>query len=414
MPASLIRIIIGTLVIIGAATFAARTSIETTYKRAALEVCDLIETYYFRSGEPEVKSFIVRCRDAAQKQKFLLSKVENIRRINTRLSMLRTSHLNLYRPDENRALWENRALDTGIRSRFVESDLIVHRVLDGSEAKKAGIQPGDVLLKIDGGTVSSPWDAQSSGGRYMISRRGDVLTFDLQPSEITEDMSPTLRELNARTALLRFPSFLSQYYEAESWKRVAAKLGRYEHIIIDLRDNAGGSFPAMLRALSPFTCRDRLIGELITSPERGGPEVQEVTDLRDVLDTRSQLAQLSEARRIRLRTFLTYGCYDGAATVLIDGGTSSTAEIFADAFFTRKNSRVHGQPSAGQVVMAQWFTVANFGGDDTSISIPIAGYVSSAGSEIENEGLRPEKLLYYDLERSRAGFDTWIDESVSK
>ena len=394
------------LLLILTAALAARFSLASTYKKAALEVCDLIESNYYRHAYPEVIQFLNRCRLDAGSQSFLLSKQENIKRINDRLSTMGVSHLNLYRPEENRALWENRSLDTGIRARIVESDMVIYRVLKGSAAALAGLLPGDVLDSFAGQMISSVWDARTLAGRYGIERQGKKFFVDLNPTEIAEDLGPVLKDLGKGRGLLRMASFLPHYFEVERWGAIAEQLSRYRVLVIDLRDNAGGSFPGMLRALSPFRCRDRWIGTLVGTG-KGRDE-----DLRDVLDTRSQLSQLADARRLILRAYSRYGCFDGAATVLIDDGTSSTAEIFAEAFYTRKNSRVWGQPSAGQVVMAQWFDVKGFA-DETALAIPIAGYVSSSGQQIENAGLAPEKQLYYDLERARLGRDSWIEDAVS-
>lgn len=404
---SVLRNILAGLLLLVVAALTARATLASTYRQAALEVCDLIESNYYRHAEPQVIEFLSRCRAEALDQNFALSKQENIKRLNDRLGTLQVSHLNVYRPEENRALWENRALDTGIRARLVDSDMIIHRILKGSAASFAGLRVGDVLETLNGQLLTSIWDAQTSAGHYALNRRGQKFAVDLAPTEISEDLGPVLTDLGGGHGVLRMGSFLPHYFSSERWAPIAERLPAFKSLVVDLRDNAGGSFPGMLRALSPFRCRDRWIGTLVGTGE-GADE-----DLRDVLDTRSQLSQLSEARRLVLRAYSDYGCYDGPVTVLIDDGTSSTAEIFAEAFFTRRHSRVWGQPSAGQVVMAQWFDVKGFA-DETAVSIPIAGYVSSSGQQIENAGLAPEKLLYYDLEISRAGRDSWLEESVSK
>jgi C-terminal processing protease CtpA/Prc len=403
----LFQAILGIFVVALSGYLAARLTLASAYRAAALEVCDLIESNYYRHAYPEVVDFLGKCRAEANSQSLLWSKQENIKRLNDRLATVGVSHLNLYRPEENRALWENRALDTGLRARFVESDMIVHRVLKGSVAALADLRPGDVLETLNGQVISSVWEAQTLAGRYGLKRGERKFYVELNPTEVSEDLSPELRDLGGGQGLLRIPSFLPQYFEDSKWLPIAENLRRFRRLVIDLRDNPGGSFPGMLRALSPFRCRDRWIGTLVGTGD--GPD----EDLRDNLDTRSQLSQLGEAKRLVLRAYEDYGCFEGPATVLIDDGTSSTAEIFAEAFFTRRQSRVWGQPSAGQVVMAQWFDVHGFA-DETALSIPIAGYVSSSGQQIENAGLAPEKQLYYDLEVSRLGRDSWIEEAVSK
>ena len=379
------------------------------YIDAALEVCNLIDTNYYRSAESDVQSFLRTCRSQARAQSFRFSKSANIARINDRLAFLKTSHLNVYRPEENDQIWESRAVDTGIRARFVEAELIIYRVLEGSAAQTAGLKPGDILISIDDREIGSAMSVQSLAGKYTFQRGDHLHDVKLTPVEITEDLSPKLTAISKSTAVLRLSSFLPQYFETEQWKPISDQLENYDYLIVDLRDNSGGSFPAMLRALSPFRCHDHQVGKLI-GPSNATERIQSVA-LKDTLDASSQLTQLHEARDVEINTFSEYGCFNGPVTVLIDSGTSSTAEIFAEAFYVRQNSRVWGQPSAGQVVMAQWFQIVNFGGDDTSMSIPIAGYLSATENPIEGEGLLPEKSLNYDPSLSRRGIDSWIEQS---
>lgn len=100
--------------------------------------------------------------------------------------------------------------------------------------------------------------------------------------------------------------------------------------------------------------------------------------------------------------------------MLIDGDTSSVAEIFTHAFYMRPRSRVWGQQSAGQVVMAQWFPIPALGGDDYSLSVPIAGYRSIDGLELENQGLTPQRFLNYDLGRAKVGRDSWLEDALKR
>jgi C-terminal processing protease CtpA/Prc len=405
--------IISSLLIVAVALGAARLALESTYRRAALEVCDLIANHYHRRHDDDVVRFIRDCRAEAENQSFLYSKADNIRRINLRLERLGTSHMAVYNPDENRVLWDHVGLDTGIRSRFVEEYLIVHRVLPGSPAERAGLKPGDILLELNESEITSPQEAQAGRGVFRIARqqkKGDFLEleFEIHPEKVAEDMSAFVKRLPDGVSVLRVPSFLPRYFEDGSWKALLEPLRSSRHVILDVRENSGGSFPAMMRLLSAFHCEPRLVGQILRPPSA---HLKLQTDLLDTLDTSSQLTQIQEYTRVNLRTFGGYSCYDGPVTVLIDSGTSSVAEIFAQAFFSRPRSRVWGQPSAGQVVMARWFSVMAFGGEDYSISIPIAGFVSVEGVELERKGVMPQRLLHHKAASSLEGRDFWIEEA---
>jgi C-terminal processing protease CtpA/Prc len=108
-----------------------------------------------------------------------------------------------------------------------------------------------------------------------------------------------------------------------------------------------------------------------------------------------------------LKTFDGYGCYKGRTLVLVDQNTSSVSEIFAHAM-----PKVWGLLTAGQVVMARWFSIGSLGGGDFAMSIPIAGFRAPNGDEIEKDGVRPSHLLSYDLKKALSGEDNWLSEAV--
>jgi C-terminal processing protease CtpA/Prc len=163
-----------------------------------------------------------------------------------------------------------------------------------------------------------------------------------------------------------------------------------------------------LRTLSPFRCETPFIGSLYHMLRGSANSTLELTD---TLDAENQIRQLDQATWLELRAFSTYGCFNGPTVVLVDSGTMSTAEIFTEAFSHRPRSTILGQPTAGEVVMARWFPVMSLG-EDYSLSIPIAGYVTASGAEIEGIGVFPARNLFYDLGKALSGHDSWMDDAL--
>lgn len=383
-------------------------TIAWTENRATHEVCRLIRENYYKSAEEKVAAFLDSCERETTSMSFTREKA--IRNINRKLSAIRSSHLNVFSPSENRWLWEHEGSDTGLRTRMIEGELVVITVLPASPAAKAGLKIGDAVLAINGETPSSTQVAQTTAGHYRIARGKEFLEADLDLADLAEDLSPSLTGVSRDIGLLKIPSFLPQYFEQTQWQRIARALPAFRGLVIDLRDNAGGSFPAMLRALSPFRCENPRIGELWRAPRPGTtPEVE----MRDELSAESQLSQLAEADAIVLKTFPDYGCYRGAIIVLTDDGTSSVSEIFTHALIKHPRARVWGAPTAGQVVMARWFAVGALGGGDFAISIPIAGYRADDGAVIESEGILPQRELQYDLSKALRGEDSWLEAAIA-
>lgn len=375
----------------------ARTEIYATN-----EVCGLLRANYYKPDQPDVRKFFEQCaRDSVP---FTFTRVRAIQHINAKLSQIHSSHLMVYTPVENRQLWENEGSDTGVRARMIDGEMVVTGTLEGSPARRAELKAGDVVLAINDESPHSLNEVETTAGFFKIARGKKIFETELKLEDLHEDLSPRLEDRGA-VAVLHLPSFLPAYFE--NWGQTAAKLNDYHALVIDLRDNAGGSFPAMLRALSPFRCDGGEVGRLYERSE-GPPSV-----MADDLSPDVQLAQILSSSEVILKPFEGYGCFRGPVVVLTDGGTSSTAEIFANAFKARAKSEVWGWVTAGQVVMARWFSIGSLGGGDYAMSIPIAGFRSVHGDELENVGVRPERELNYDLETALRGEDSWVEQAVS-
>lgn len=405
------NVILGALLFLISTVTCFAIVIARTEIRATEEICQLVQDNYYRIDQPDVQAFLKRC--AADSVPFTFKRSRAIKNINRRLSLIRSSHLSVYAPSETRRIWENEGSDTGLRSRMIDGELVVTGTLPESPARRADLQAGDVVVTINDQAPTTEDDAQTTSGFYKIARDRKVFQTSLKLEDLREDLSPSIVRLTAGTAVLRLPSFLPQYFENETWAPLANELMKYKNVVVDLRGNAGGSFPAMLRALSAFGCKVRKIGELWRTP-RG--ELKELTDrpMLDNLDAASQLELFESVDTIRLDTFgsvSAHACFEGDVVVLIDSRTSSVSEIFANAMLSRPNTKVWGSTTAGQVVMARWFSIGSLGGGDYSISIPIAGYRYEKANEIEQKGVSPTKDLYYDLETALRGEDSWINSS---
>lgn len=369
-------------------------------------ICDLTETHFYKDNEG-VQKWLVDCRRKAAFVSWKLNKTQLMDQIQDHMNQLNVSHFLVYTPAEDKKLWQGRAVDTGIRSRYVEDHLIVYKVIKGSAAEAAGVRAGDELIEIVGASQVTPWGAQNRSGSFKFLRNSETFDAEILATELTLSDQPRLTRLNSRTTLLEIPSFRSEFFDADSWMKVVGGLDAVDHVIIDIRENAGGNFVAMLRALSTFTCGPQSVGTLV-QPRRGGDDKEAFDD--DTGDL-YQIAELERYRSLGLYTFANYGCYRGKVTILIGPDTSSVAEIFANAFFMRERSRVWGQPTAGDVVLAVWYDLPMLG-PGYSISIPEAVFLTPDQEELENRGVAPQKEIFYDLRLSRAGKDTFIEAAL--
>jgi carboxyl-terminal processing protease len=397
--------------VIAACAWSAQHSLKASYGL----LCDIVEEGYFRKSE-NLEKWSEHCHLRAEK--FSSSKKQKlIDQFNLDLELLHSSHLFIYSPQENQQMWDNQALDNGLRVRQVEDSFLIYDIVKGSAAAQAELQVGDEIEKIEGRAPLFDTNFSEKSGLFEITRmqknKRITLRATLQAASLAEDLSPRLSRLRRDVGLLKVGSFLPQYFDKQKWQALAEQLPNYKKIVIDVRGNAGGSFPAMLRVLSPFFCKPTFVGSLSSQLGLSNTSAEPVF-LQDDLNAQNQIEQLDQSPRLSLQTFSDYGCVHSQVVVLVDSGTSSVSEIFAQALSQRPQTKVWGMTTAGQVVMARWFDLTALGFADYSLSLPIATYLTVQGREMEAQGFTPSKFLFYDLAGSRLGLDTWVEQAISK
>lgn len=398
--------------------------------KAHRDVCLRLRSDYVKKNEPRVQQFVHRCLNETEKDVArALSDRFNVdpRRglievLNQRLSALRVSHLYAFAPAETVALWTGEAVDTGARGRLVDGEIIVTRTLPNSPASLAGVHAGDLVLAVDGIPVQDPDDLRHQSGFWEIIRPDETrVNLPVKAEVVQENLAPYWIEKQERRGIrvLKIPSFLAQAIESDRWQIVADEISeiqnRGDRLVVDLRGNAGGSFPAMLRVLGAVSCEKNLVGWIYRDePPNEAWRKSDIAKLqmKNNIAAEPQLEQLESDGAISLIPFQERNCFDGPLVVLIDQGTGSVSEVFAQAIKERPRSYVMGWRSAGQVVMARWFQIAGLSSDYT-ISIPVALYRSAKGQELEGVGVSPDQILTDDLKRWRSPRDPWIDEATN-
>ncbi len=395
-------------------------------KRAVESVCSRIEEEYVRNDDAKVKSFVQTCFEESNRDVDRAlsgdygsdSRRALIDILNERLSLLRVSHMLVFAPDQTAALWTNESFDTGARARLVDGEVVITRTVESSPAARAGILRGDIVVAVDGVPLGDASEAQSLSGVWEVLRpdntrvsvpiEAEIVQDHVTPYWAKDQESPGIR-------VLRVPSFLPQAMDGDEWPKVRDQIGRLqsrgERLIVDVRGNPGGSFPAMLRLLGVLKCDRSLVGWIY----RGTPPTTESAvefqslEMQDSLDAGPQLDLLKRNGSIALAPFESDSCYGGPVGVLIDQGTGSVAEIFAQAMKERPRTTIAGWRSSGHVVMARWFQIAGLSQDYT-VSVPVALYRSAKGEELEGRGVSPDQLLTDKLERWRSRQDPWIKD----
>jgi carboxyl-terminal processing protease len=221
------------------------------------------------------------------------------------------------------------------------------------------------------------------------------------------DQGPQLSGIADDVGLLEISSFRQEYFKRDEWLKIIDQFEDYPSLVVDVRGNLGGDFVAVMRALSPFLCGQKNVGDLVR-PQASGGDI----DIEDEVSSDKLYQQLTSHERLRLNTFDSYPCYNGAVTVLIDNDSASVSEIFALAMKSRPQTRVWGEQTRGDMLLGVWYGLSLLGKGYT-MSVPEALFRSPKSEEIEGHGVAPSKELYYKLDDARHGVDTWLKAALS-
>jgi len=323
------------------------------------------------------------------------------------LGLLQVSHLEIFNPGDVKKIWTGAGKSTGLEGEFVDSELVVFRVLKDSAAEKAGIKRGDIVVSING-EQPSPWTMESQAGEFKIKTLTEEKTVTIEPSEVQKDEKPRMEFTGKQQLHLVIPSFRAEFFNEELMREMKTAISQAEQITLDLRGNPGGNFVAGLRVLSYFLCEPKSVG-MLYKPRSQDPKL---LPLPDDLDDIKQVELLHLHRGLDLLTYKLDSCWApnpsrSSLRVLVDGQSASVAEMVAQALKELRGAKIEGAPSRGQLLVGVWYPVDELG-EGVQISIPEAVYESAKGHKIEGQGVSLDRILFYNLNDMRQGKDSWL------
>jgi carboxyl-terminal processing protease len=247
-----------------------------------------------------------------------------------------------------------------------EEGFSVGLVFRGSPAERAGLEPGDVIVSVDGDKIGGePIDAIVARikGRegtevdlgIRVQGKGPAKTFTLQREEIRVPVvtGKVERRGGRELGYVRFTSFSegSGYALRRVLRRVVDEGA--EGIVLDLRGNGGGLLPEAIIATSNFT--------------------------------EGEMQYRSIPGRLDLPPIV----------VLMDRSTASAAEILAAALRFYLDSPLVGTRSFGKGLFQQVIPLSNGG----SLDLSVGEFVTASGQSLAGGGLKPDTRV----DDSRAG-----------
>ena len=244
--------------------------------------------------------------------------------------------------------------------------------IDGSPAEAAGLEAGDVILKIDGESIRDlPVDRSvdlmrgpiGSEVLLTIGRRGTQDPFDVTViRDIIKVPSVRSRALMKGYLWLRAAQFQKDTgNEAVAVLQEALAEGDLKGVVLDLRNNPGGVLGASVDMAGAL-----LDGGLVVYTEGRHPQAAERFEASpgDILD-------------------------DLPIVVLINGGSASASEIVAGALQDRRRAVIMGTRSFGKGSVQTILPVT----ETRAVKLTTALYYTPNGRSIQAEGIVPDIVV---------------------
>jgi carboxyl-terminal processing protease len=244
--------------------------------------------------------------------------------------------------------------------------------IDDTPAARAGIQPGDFIIELDGQPVMGlslseavdkmrgPVDSEIK----LTIQRGDKDPFDVSLTRAVVKIQSVRSHLEGNDiAYLRITSFSEQTdtgLEAQFKKLKDQAGGKLAGIVLDLRNNPGGLLDQAVAVSDDFL------------------------DKGEIVSTRGRHAE--DAQRYNARPG---DIADGLPmVVLINGGSASASEIVAGALQDHHRAIMLGTKSFGKGSVQTIIPVPGHG----AIRLTTARYFTPSGRSIQALGIEPDIL----------------------
>jgi carboxyl-terminal processing protease len=275
-----------------------------------------------------------------------------------------------------------------------ESGNMVLTVMRDRPAALAGLADGDILVAVDGKTISSEMTVEE----VIALIRGDIGTSVVltvsrtgrpEPLDVTivreriDTPSVEWRVLDSeqRIGYIRITIFAeSTAGDIQTAVEELAAQG-VDKVVLDLRGNGGGLLDAAVDTTG-FFLRD---GDVLREVKRGGQERYYPTKKTQSAAQNWEIA------------------------LLVDGGTASASEIVAGALRDNGRAVLIGQKTFGKGSVQEVHTLP----DGSSLHITVARWLTPDRHQIDKEGLEPDIPVTVSADDRDAGRDPQLKRAQS-
>jgi carboxyl-terminal processing protease len=261
--------------------------------------------------------------------------------------------------------------------------------LNGSPAKKAGLQPEDVILKVNDEDVQDFSLEQvvmkirgpkGTKVKLTLGRKGQGEPFDMEIIRETININSVEWKMTDGIANIKLNQFGGKTKDEFTKAISEIQLKRPTGIILDLRYNGGGYLDGAVDIASEFVEKGKVVSVKKRNPEED--EVIYVTGKARIAKT--------------------------PMVVLINKGSASASEIVAGAIRDNGRGTIIGETSFGKGTVQEVENLI----DGSSLRITIAKWYTPNNVNISKVGITPDIEVKRSIEDIKADKDPQLDAAM--
>jgi C-terminal processing protease CtpA/Prc len=307
----------------------------------------------------------------------------------------------------------------GATVRRVSNGWMIQDVLMDGPAANAGLEPGDVIVAIDGNQAgSSAPMLRTTAVEHdlrVAKRTGAKATVRLVGRKPRRFISCSTPEGGVGyVSVSMFPGLVGIDFARELDAAIST-LRECRSLIVDLRGNPGGG-SGNLRLMSYLTGERRPVGYSLTRPRaERGYQREQLAQFRRIPSAKVSLLWLamrfkfSDKSIVVVTEGLGKQTFHGRVVMLVNEHTTSGAEIVAGFAKDHGLATLVGQCTAGRLLGWSTFRLE----PDYRLVIPVSNYLTWEGKCFEGIGVVPDVEIDFSEDAARQGVDVQMEKALA-
>lgn len=280
----------------------------------------------------------------------------------------------------------------GIQFTIRDDTVRVEAVITGGPSSALGVEPGDKIIKVNGGDFTGDWISNQTvldslrgeiGTQVSISvlrAPGTTIDYDIVRAEIPLNSVVSAYQIGTGVGYIKIDRFAEKTYEEMLQAIAKLKTQNCQKLIVDLRSNSGGFLNVVQAMCNEFLSR----GEMIVYTEG------------------------AHQRRQETRADGSGSCRDMELAVLIDEYSASASEIFAGAMQDNDRGVVIGRRSFGKGLVQSEMQLP----DGSAIRLTVARYHTPSGRCIQRPYEHGDSEYYADIAKRYSSGELFTADSI--